>query len=116
MKNIPKNNAERRYDRWAEHSVVYRILTGIPFHIINWVLAEIEFNFCPQCPWCGRQYFSGKKSRECCADIKASRGRYPGMSYVNGGSSYYGGSIEYDAYGDRCINRTTGKTYTPNDR
>lgn len=115
MTMIELDNSMRRMKRRDRHSLPYRMVFGIPFHIYNFVLTELEYNFAPQCPWCGRQYFSSKKAKACCAAIKASRGEYPGMSYIGGGV-YGAGSATYDRNRDCYHDYNTGATYTRNDR
>lgn len=108
-----KCNSLRREMEWDKHSWIYRLVTFIPFHIYDAIMAEIESHFCYDCAWCGRQYFSSKKSLECCADVKRLYGRSPYMlSYTSCGGGYGGASsIDYNYHNDTCYNRDTGKTY-----
>lgn len=108
-----ENDATRRYDRWLDHSLPYRILFKLPFTIYDGVMSWWEYNFCTTCPWCGRYYpVWSKKFDTCCAEKKKKYGRYPGSQAVGGGPG--GGYSGYDRSRDRYSNSDTGGTYSHN--
>lgn len=113
--SLRTNNSSRRFQRWIKHSLVYQIITWIPFHIFDWFLCELEDNFFGSCPWCGRGYFVRSKKgcqklKDCCADTKKRLGSEPGS--VGGGCGY--GGATYDSFND-CYRDGCGREYTRND-
>lgn len=116
--SLRTDNSSRRFQRWIKHSLLYQIITWIPFHVCDWALWEIEYKHFGSCPWCGRQYFIRSKKgcqrlKECCADTKKRLGSKPGSNAVPGGGCGYGGAVydsSHDCYRDGC-----GRTYTRDD-
>lgn len=108
---LEKSNTKRRKETWDSYPLLFRILTFFPFHIYDWILAEIEFNFACVCTWCGRQYFSKSRCRECCSELKKERGLYPGLWCPGTGVHGNGYSAEYNPQNDTYYDRSTGKTY-----
>lgn len=111
---LQTDNSSRRSQRWIGHSLLYQIITWIPFHVYDWALWEIEYKHFGSCPWCGRQYFirskkGRQKLKECCADTKKGLGSKP-MSYAVPGGGY-GGGFTYDSQRD-TVTDSCGRTYT----
>lgn len=105
------NDATRRYDRWLDHSLLFRFVCKIPFMIYDGIMSWWEHNLCATCPWCGRYYpIWTKKMLTCCFETKKKYGRYPGSQAVGGGPG--GGSLDYDRSRDRYTNSDTGGTYS----
>lgn len=116
--SLRTDNSSRRFQRWIKHSLLYQIITWIPFHVCDWALWEIEYKHFGSCPWCGRQYFIRSKKgcqrlKECCADTKKRLGSKPGSNAVPGGGCGYGGAV-YDSSRD-CYRDGCGRTYTRDD-
>lgn len=104
------SNTLIRYRVWDDHSLLYRFITFIPFHIYDWVLNEIEVKFWHKCRWCGRAYFRKSDLDKCCAWEKEHLGPYRDGSRSCGCGSG-GGSASYDSYND-CYRDNYGNTYT----
>lgn len=115
MCGIARDNSTRRQDVWDRRSLPYRVITFIPFHIYDWVLAELEFSFAAQCQWCGRQYFRNSRAKECCSGLKKERGEYPGLWGFGIGGYGSGHLAEYNPNSDTYYDRSTGKTYHSNN-
>jgi len=113
------SNSTRRGLKWAVRPLLYRLAFGVPFYVSDAVLRPFEDHFAVSCPWCGRQYFSKRGAKACCAETKARRGPDPYYDIVLNagcGGGYGAGSARYDYYSDRYIDRNTGKTYSPDHR
>ena len=115
--SLRTENSSRRFQRWIKHSLVYQIITWVPFHIVDFFLNELEYKHGCDCPWCGRLYFRFSKNelrklKDCCSDTKKKLGAKPGSMAVPGGYSY-GGAV-YDSVHD-CYRDGCGRTYTRND-
>lgn len=73
--SLQTENSSRRFQRWIKHSLVYQIITWVPFHIVDFFLNELEYKHGCDCPWCGRLYFRFSKNelrklKDCCSDTK----------------------------------------------
>lgn len=107
-------NSPKRFKWWENHSLFFRIVTWIPFHIWNSFMCWFEYTLCASCPWCGRSYFvrsakSRQKLKECCTEKKKIYGPYPGFHC--GGNGGYGYGFTYDSQRD-TVTDTCGRTYT----
>ena len=97
-------NIERREQVWYDLPWYVRVIFGIPFHIVNYIISDIEHDFFPQCPWCGRQFPTQAKAKECCAFYKKTRGRSrysPSYTFSAGGGGYTADSSGTRARDDR---------------